>query len=97
VPRIALKNLEAGMQLSRAVVNGAGAKLVDQGARITQEMIRKLINANIRYVFVAGQSDEALLEEALSALDARFVRIKDEPHMDRLRRILREHLQELYS
>jgi hypothetical protein len=97
VPRIALKNLEAGMQLSRAVVNGAGAKLVDQGARITQEMVRKLINANIRYVFVVGQPDEALLKEALSALETRFARIKDEPHMDRLRRILGEHLQELYS
>ncbi len=97
MPRIALKNLEAGMQLSRAVLNGAGAKLVDQGAKITEEMIRKLINANIRYVFVTSQSDDALLEEMLVALEARFAKTRDEPHMDRLRRLMRDHLQELYS
>jgi hypothetical protein len=97
VPRIALKNVEAGMQLSRAVLNDAGATLINRGARITQEMIRKLINTNIRYIFVVGQLDDGRLEEALSDLEARFARTKDRLHMDRLKRLLREHFQELYS
>ncbi len=97
MPRIALKNVEAGMQLSRAVLNDAGAKLVGQGARITQEMLRKLVNAHVRYVFVVSQSDDGQLEEALSGLEARFARTKDRLHMDRLKRLLREHFQELYS
>jgi hypothetical protein len=96
VPRIALKNAEAGMQLTRAVLNDAGVKLVDQGARITQEMLKKFVNAQVRYIFVVGQSDSGQLEEALSALEARFVRTKDKPHMSRLKRLLWEHLQELY-
>jgi len=97
VPRIALKNVEAGMQLSRAVLNEAGAKLVDQGARITQEMLLKLVNAHVRYVFVVGRSDDGQLAEALSALDARFARTEEKPYMNRLKRLLKEHLQELYS
>ena len=97
MPRIALKNVEPGMQLSRAVVNDAGAKLINRGARITEEMLRKLVNANIRHVYVVCLSGDGALEEALSALEARFVRTGDKPHMDRLRRLLQEHLQELYS
>jgi hypothetical protein len=97
VPRIALKNVEAGMQLSRAVLNDAGAKLVDQGVRVTQEMLLKLVNAHVRYVFVVGRSDDGQLGEALSALEARFTRTEGEPHMAKLKRLLSEHLQELYS
>ena len=97
MPRIALKNAEAGMQLSRAVRNDAGAKLVDSGARITQEMLGKFFNANVRYVYVVNQSDDGVLEGALSALEARFTRTKDKPHMNRLKQLLQEHLQELYA
>ena len=95
--RIALKNAEAGMELSRPVLNDAGAMLIDRGVRISEEMIRKLVNADIRYVFVVGRPNDDSLEEMLSALEARFTRTKDEPHMDRLRQLIREHLQELYS
>jgi hypothetical protein len=97
VPRIALKNVQAGMQLSRSILNSAGALLVEQGATITQEMIGKLANADIRYVFVTGEVSNGALEEMLSALETRFARTKDEPHMGRLRRLLTEHLRELYS
>ena len=97
MPRIALKNVEAGMQLSRAVLNDAGAMLVDHGTKLTQEMIRKLANAHVRSVFVMDQSDDGRLEEALSALETRFARTEGQPHMDRLKRLLLQHLQELYS
>ena len=95
--RIALKDVEAGMQLSRPVLYDAGAMLIDRGARISEEMIQKLVNADIRYIFVVGRPDDCPLDEMLSALDARFAKTKDEPHMDRLRQLMREHLQELYS
>ena len=97
MPRVALKNVEVGMQLSRAVLNNAGAKLVDEGTMITQEMLRRLLNAHVRCVFVVGQSDDGQLEDALSALEARFAGTADEPHMDRLKQLLREHLREIYS
>lgn len=97
MPRIALKSLAPGMQLSRPVLNGAGAMLVDQGVRISEEMIRKLANADIRHVFVVGRPDDDRLDEMLSALEARFARAGDEPHMGRLKGLLRTHLQELYS
>jgi hypothetical protein len=97
LPRIALKNLTPGMQLSRSVLNGGGAMLVDQGVKVSEDMIRKLANAGIRYVFVVDRLDEDPLAEALSALEGRFAVTGDEPHMGRLKRLLKEHLQELYS
>ena len=97
MPRIALKNLMPGMQLSRPVLNGAGAMLVDRGVVISEEVIEKLGNADIRHVFVINRSDEDSLDVMLSALEARFIRVGDGAHMDRLKRLLKEHLQELYS
>lgn len=97
MPRTALKNLAPGMQLSKPVFNGAGAMLADRGVRISEEMIRKLENADIRYVFVIGLPDDDSLDEMLSALEARFAPAGDQPHMGRLKRLLKEHLQELYS
>jgi hypothetical protein len=97
VPRITLENIEVGMQLSRPALNGTGAMLVDRGARVTQEMIAKLVNADIRYVFVTGPTQDAALEAMLSSLEARFAMVKDEPHMDRLKQLLKEHLQEICS
>jgi hypothetical protein len=97
LPRIALKNLRSGMQLSRPVVNGAGAMLVDRGVSVSEEMIGKLANADIRYVFVVGRVSDGPLEEELSALETRFAGTEDESHMGRLKRLLRDHLQELYS
>jgi hypothetical protein len=97
VPRIALKKAEVGMQLARPVLNSDGAMLVDRGDTITQEMIVKLTNAEIRHVFVSGRPDDASLEAMLSSLEARFAMTRDEPHMERLRQLLREHLQEIYS
>ena len=97
MPRIALKNLAPGMQLSRSVINGGGAMLVDQGVKVSEEMIQKLANARIKYVSVVDRLGEDPLAEALSALEARFAVTGDAPHMDRLKRLLKEHLQELYS
>ncbi len=96
MPRIAIEYVEVGMQLSKAVVNEAGMNLISKGAVITVQLLQKLVNANIRYVFVVSQSDEARLEQELSALDARFARTGEKPHMRSLKTLIREHLQEFY-
>jgi hypothetical protein len=97
MPRIALKYVEVGMRLSKAVRNDAGMKLINKGTTITEKILQKLINANVGYVLVAGESDAQRLEEELSALDKRFARTCEKPQMDGLKRLLREHLEELYS
>ena len=97
MPKIALKYVEVGMRLSKAVRNDAGMKLINKGTTITERILQKLINANVGYLFVVSESDAERLEEELSALDARFARTCEKPHMDGLKRLLREHLEELYS
>ncbi len=97
MPRLALTYVEAGMRLSKAVRNDAGVKLIDKGVTITEKILQKLIDTDVPYVFVVGDSDAERLEEELSALDARFARTGEKPLMDRLKRLLQEHLKELYS
>lgn len=95
--RIALKYVEVGMQLSKAVSNDAGVKLINEGTVVTDKIIQKLVNGNVRYVFVKREADAVRLEDELSALDARFARTRGKPHMEELRNLLQGHLEELYS
>ena len=95
--RIALKNVKPGMQLSKNVCNDSGSMLVNEGEIITEEMLQKLINAHVSYVSVAEKMDEARLEQELSALEIRFAVTGAKPYMDKLKRLLQDHLKELFS
>ncbi len=96
MPRIALEHVEVGMQLSKSVSNDAGVKLIAKGTVVTDKVLQKLANANVHYVFVANTSDPARLEQELAALEARFAKTGERPHMEGLKKLLREHLEELY-
>ncbi len=97
MPKLALKYVKTGMRLSKAVRNDAGMKLINKGTIITEKILENLTNANVGYVFVAADSDAQGLEEELASLDHRFARTGEKPHMESLKRILQDHLKELYS
>jgi len=92
-----LDKILPGMQLSKHAMNDFGVMLLERGTMITEEMIGKLRNAEVRHLFVAGNRDDARLHEMLSALEERFALTKDEPHMGALKDLLREHMEDLYA
>jgi hypothetical protein len=97
VPRLPLDKIQPGMQLSKHAVNNFGLMLLERGTMITEEMIEKLRNAEVRHLFVAGNPDDARLREMLSALEERFAMTNDKPHMGVLKDLLREHIEDIYA
>jgi hypothetical protein len=97
MPRIPLDRVEPGMQLSRHAKNSAGMMLLERGTTITETLIRKLRNAKVHHVFVAGARDDAGMQEALAALEERFKLARNEPHMNTLKELLEEHMRDVCS
>ncbi len=79
MPRLPVDKIQPGMQLTKHAENSSGALLVERGTVTTEELIEKLRNAGVQYVFVRAALDDAQLSDMLSALDARFARVKEEP------------------
>lgn len=99
MPRMTPDNLQEGMVLAKPVTNANGVVMLPEGAVLTGAMIRKMSDMDVEYAYVKGGAQEGApsLEQALSELDRRFKRVEKAPHMDTIKRIVREHLEGLYG
>lgn len=96
--RIPASQLEPGMKLARPVTAANGMVLPGEGTEITAARIEWIQDMNIAGVFVEGPPVQAVgKEEALDSLDARFSRVEGKPDMDRIKRIVKEHIEGLYE
>jgi hypothetical protein len=86
------------MKLSKPVTNEAGMILLGEGTELTNALITRLENMNVQSVHVEGASMPAKpKEEMLAELDARFKKTENEPYMATLKKLFREHIEELYK
>jgi hypothetical protein len=86
------------MKLSKPVVNEAGMILLGEGTEITDALIERLQNMNVGSVFVEGASrPQKSKEDAMAEIDARFKKTENEPYMGMLKKLLKEHVEELYK
>ncbi len=96
--RIPASQLEPGMKLAKPVTAGSGMVLLGEGTELTAARIERIQDMNIASVFVEGPPVQAVgKEEALDNLDARFSRVEGKPAMDRIKRIVKEHIEGLYE
>jgi hypothetical protein len=98
LPKVTVNNLKPGMKLSKPVVNEAGMILLGEGTEITDALIERLQNMNVSSVFVEGASkSQKPKEDAMAEIDARFKKTENELHMGMLKKLLKEHVEELYK
>ena len=97
MPRIPVEKLEIGMRLVRSVRNEHGMLLLDQGVEVTESILDRLENSNIKSVYVAASQDDGAKTEMFIRLDARFARTEGEPHMDAIKAAVKDHLDALYG
>ncbi len=96
--KISAKNLTPGMKLERPVLNKNGLMMIGVDAELTGALIEKIQEMDIQVVHVHGTSEASLpREEALALLDGRFRHVEAAPHMDVLKKLLREHIEGLYE
>lgn len=98
MPAVTVANLKSGMKLSRPIVNDSGMVLLPQGTVLTDSLIGRIENMNIATVSIEGsQEPQKPLEEVMAEIDARFRNADDQPLMQMLKRIMKEHAEVMYK
>jgi hypothetical protein len=96
--KISLDKLEAGMKLAKPVENSSGMVLLGENTELTIDLIDKIKNAGVDSVFIQGLSKPSVpMETMLFELDERFKMVEGEPYMAILKKIFKEHIENLYG
>jgi len=96
--KVAVDKLEPGMKLAKPVENSSGMVLIGENTELTGELIARIKSMDLDGVYIHGMSRPSVpMEVMLSELDERFRPVENEPYMDVLKGLLREHIESLYG
>ncbi len=86
------------MKLAKPVQNPSGMVFLGENTVLTAELIDRIKSVGIDSVYIRGMSRPTIpMETMLSELDERFRLVENEPHMDFLKKVLKEHIEHLYE
>jgi len=98
MPRVAKEALTPGMKLAKPICGANGMVMLAEGTELTEKWIERIQDMDVTAVFVEGASEPTVpREEALAALDERFAPVEHERYMGELKKIVRAHIEGLYS
>ena len=96
--RISAKNITPGMKLERPVLNKNGLMMIGEDTELTEVLVKKIQKMGIQVVYVHGTSTALPpREEVLARFEERFRNVETAPHMNVLKKLLREHIEGLYE
>jgi len=96
--KVAVDKLEPGMKLAKPVENSSGMVLIGENTELTGGLIARIKSMDLDGVYIHGMSRPSVpMEVMLSELDERFRPVENEPYMDVLKGLLREHIESLYG
>ncbi|RLB93224.1 MAG: hypothetical protein DRH26_04405 [Deltaproteobacteria bacterium] len=97
MPKISVDKIEPGMKLTKPVTRG-NMVMLKEGTELTEHMIIKIRNMDLEKVSIDGPSQNSIpKEERLVQLDMRFKNVENEPYMDLLKKLVREHIEVSYE
>lgn len=96
--RIAVNNLKPGMKLAKPVQNECGIVFISEGTELTFSTIERLMVMGVSTVMIEGQKTQSKSkEEVLEEVNARFKKTENAKHMGLLKRIIIDHINEIYK
>jgi len=96
MPSVSVENLKPGMVLAKPLTRGTMV-ILGEGTVLTESWISRLEDMDIEKVYIEGPSIQPIpKQEALDALEARFQNAIDKPHMQKLKNLVKEHIESLY-
>ena len=79
-------------------MNKSGLMMIGPDTELTEALVKKIQQMDIQAVHVHGTSTALPpLDEVLVSLEGRFRKVETAPHMDVLKKLLREHIEGLYE
>ncbi|MFA5182687.1 MAG: hypothetical protein WC405_15295 [Syntrophales bacterium] len=96
--KIQLADLESGMVIVKPVTMKNGMVILGEGVTLTPAWVERLQDMDIDGVYIDAPKEQQLTkEEAIVKLNARFEPVADRPYMNRLKKILADHIEDLYE
>ena len=98
MPKINVDEAKSGMITSRPVSNENNIIILKENTELTDSIIDRLKKMGIEYIFVKTEKRfSKSREDTLNEVEKRFSRVVNNPIMDKLKRIVKEHIEELYD
>lgn len=94
--KISIDKAKAGMKIIEDVVNEAGVVIIPKGKELTEALIDKLSQMNIKFIFVEGERQLPPKQEVIEGIEKRFKKITD-PQTLLIKMALKSHIEELYE
>lgn len=96
--RVVVNNLKPGMKLAKPVQNESGMVLIAEGTELSFSTIERLIVMGVSSVMIEGsRAQSKSKEEVLEEISIRFKKTENEKHTGMLKKIMIEHINELYK
>jgi len=98
--RIPMELAAAGMKLAKLVKNKRGMTLCGAGTELTEEIIERLSDMEVKRITVEGhpvdtEDREKSLSQQIDELHARFKYVEGDPLMRKIKDIFLERLKEM--
>ena len=98
MPRISVDKLEPGMKLIKPLTAKNGMVMLAEGTVLTEKWIQRIGDMEVDVVYIDGPKEQTRpKEELLAELDRRFRGAESIPHMGRIKRLVRQHIEGLYE
>ncbi|MEN2985726.1 MAG: hypothetical protein ABDH16_03605 [Thermodesulfovibrionaceae bacterium] len=94
--KISIDKAKAGMKVAEDVINEAGMIIIPKGKELTEILINKLSQMNIKFIYVEGKRELPPKNEIFEGIERRFKKIKD-PQTLLIKMVLKSHIEELYE
>ena len=95
--KVTVDKLEEGMVLAKPLMRGTMV-ILGEGTVLTKSWISRIEDMEITHLFIEGAAEQAIpKEEALALLETRFRPVADQPLMQSLKNLIREHIEGLYD
>ena len=96
MPKLSVEELKPGMILGKPLSRG-NMVLLGEGTVLNETWIARIGDMGVDGIFVEGPSEQPIpKEEALRQLDARFRNVLGKPYMERIMKMVKEHIEGLY-
>ena len=97
--KISIELVAPGMKIAKPVINKRGMALCNEGTELTEELISRLSNMGIEQITVKGSpiktgKPEKSLSQQIDELNDRFIHVKENPIMEKIKNLLIKHLKE---
>ncbi|HPP06906.1 MAG TPA: hypothetical protein PLW88_06015 [Syntrophorhabdaceae bacterium] len=98
MPKINVDEAKPGMITSKPISNENGIVILKENTELTEAIIDRFKKMGIEYVFVKGERKfSKSKEEMLKEVEKRFAHVDKKPLMDKIKRIVTEHIEGLYD